>query len=52
MKDAFQKLEGFVNSLEQSSKSMSLELEQCRQENLKNNTEEVMWKKALKFTSF
>nr|XP_058945084.1 cingulin-like protein 1 isoform X5 [Pocillopora verrucosa] len=40
VKDAFQKLEGFVNSLEQSSKSMSLELEQCRQENLKNNTEE------------
>ncbi|XP_027059467.1 cingulin-like protein 1 isoform X3 [Pocillopora damicornis] len=41
VKDAFQKLEGFVNSLEQSSKSMSLELEQCRQENLKNNTEEI-----------
>ncbi|PFX34405.1 hypothetical protein AWC38_SpisGene670 [Stylophora pistillata] len=37
VKDAFQKLEEFVNSLEQSSKSMSYELEQCKQENLKSS---------------
>ncbi len=41
VKEAFQKLEEFTNSVEQRSKDMSLELDQCRQENPTGNDEEV-----------
>ncbi|KAJ7383202.1 hypothetical protein OS493_030000 [Desmophyllum pertusum] len=42
VKEAFLKLEEFTNSMEQRSKDMSLELDQCRQENLTGNTQQMV----------
>jgi len=41
VKEAFQKLEEFTNSVEQRSKAMSPELHQCRHENPASDVEEV-----------
>ncbi|XP_020625922.1 MAR-binding filament-like protein 1-1 isoform X2 [Orbicella faveolata] len=46
VKEAFQKLEEFTNSVEQRSKDMSLELDQCRPENPTGNIEEVVNEKS------
>lgn len=42
VKEAFQKLEEFTNSVEQRSKDMSLELDQCRHENPTGSSEELV----------
>ena len=42
MKEAFQKLEEFTSSMEQKSKDMNSDLDQCNKGNLSGNTKEVI----------